>query len=355
MSNFFQNVEMPVNLLNEQAFAANQRGQITPEQQKEFSSISWMRVVGLVFVIALLGCVLGLGIFSLVGWAGTRSLGNILLSLLFALIFLAVSFSIAYSILQPIRRRAVIQRDYENGGMRQGEGQLVYGKKGYSFDLGNGMTTLPLPANQSNGLVPGTIYQVYYFEGSGYLLSAKAARPANPTQVASALNDILAMVNRFSAEDLLANCQGQVTTGQRAKLIPNLFMGIFIIALGVLFFVPFGMTFASSRNTLTMLLLTAFFVIFPVIGLFIIFKALSEMAFPTLKSLDGVGFKGQRVVHTGKSSYVEYFYTIQGQRFVVNHRAHTALVDGLNYRIYYLPRSKKMLSIEVFNNANSSF
>ncbi len=355
MSHFFQNFETPINLLNEQAFAANQRGQITPEQQKQFSFVNWKMIIGLAFIITIFGCILGVGIFSLVNWNGATSLSNILLSLIFAFIFLTMSFLLGYSTLRQIRRRAVIRRDYENGAMRQGQGQLVYGKKGYSFDLGNGMTTLSMTASQSNGLVPGTIYQVYYFEGSGYLLSAKVVRPANPAQVASVLNDILATVNRFSAEDLLANRQGQVTTGQRTKLIPRLFMGIFIIALGVLFVVLLGKTFASSHNTLTTLLLIAFFVIFPVLGIFIIFRALSEMAFPTLKSMDGLGFKGQRVVHTGESTRVEYYYVIQGQRFIVSRQAYTAFVDGLNYRIYYLARSKKMLSIEVFNNANSSF
>lgn len=353
MSNL-QNFETPINLLNEQAFAANQRGQITSEQKKQFLSVSWARVVGVVLLIVMMGGCLGLGASAFIAQERVTLLTKILLAVVFVFLFLVSSFFMGYGPVRHLRRRAIIQRDYENGAIRQGQGKLVYGEKGYSFDLDNGMTTLPLLANQSNGLVPGTIYQVYYFEESRYLLSAKMARPANPAEVARELNFVLAWVNHFSSEDLLANRQGQVTAGQRAKVIPQLFGGIFLVGLVALFLILFGRIFTTAPMLAT-LCLTVIFVALLGAGIFLIFRALYEMTSPTLKSMDGPGFKGQRVVHTGESSHVEYYYTIQGQRFGVNHQAYTALVDGLNYRVYYLAYSKKMLSLEVFNNANSSF
>src|SRR4051812_11005434 len=131
MSHFFQNFETPINLLNEQAFAANQRGRITHEQQKKFLFINWKKVAIQVFIIAIVGCMLGLGIFLLVELEGATSFGTILFSLIFAFIFLVLSFFTGYVTLRQLRHRAIIQHDYENGAIRQGQGKLVYGKKGY--------------------------------------------------------------------------------------------------------------------------------------------------------------------------------------------------------------------------------
>ena len=41
-----------------------------------------------------------------------------------------------------------------------------------------------------------------------------------------------------------------------------------------------------------------------------------------------------------------YSYDIAGQRFPVSETAYHALVDGVPYRFYYLPRSKTIVNIE---------
>ena len=48
----------------------------------------------------------------------------------------------------------------------------------------------------------------------------------------------------------------------------------------------------------------------------------------------------------GSGTADSYSYDIAGQRFPVSETAYHALVDGVPYRFYYLPRSKTLINIE---------
>ena len=41
-----------------------------------------------------------------------------------------------------------------------------------------------------------------------------------------------------------------------------------------------------------------------------------------------------------------YYYQVAGQKFSVSLRAYQALVSGPNYRLYYTPRSKRLVALE---------
>lgn len=53
------------------------------------------------------------------------------------------------------------------------------------------------------------------------------------------------------------------------------------------------------------------------------------------------------IVSDGDDGYTDYyFYRIGNERFSVPERAYHALIEGIPYRIYYLPRCKKLINME---------
>jgi hypothetical protein len=355
MLDFFRNLYQPVNLLDVQTFEANRRGEITADQHKYFSSIvGWKSMILMAFVLIFF---LGIFIFMLFPITlGGNWFANLLPILVIGGVSLVLMLLIGYAIAVPLFRYFKFRRDLANHAIRQGQGQLLYGKKGYAFDLGG--NTLPMVGNLSNGLIPGNTYQVYYLEESRFLLSATMTHQASPAQANAALNQILASANGFSAEDVLANQQGEVTFAQRSKLFPKAVTGALIVLGSLAFSIPFvlGPLFSNAKTpgafSIFLILLLA---ILPVVGGFMLITALLDIFMPKLEVFQGAAFKTHRVVNTGRSSHVEYYYTINQKRFNVRQRAYTALVDGLEYRLYYLPRTKKLVSIEVLNGENRPF
>jgi hypothetical protein len=42
-----------------------------------------------------------------------------------------------------------------------------------------------------------------------------------------------------------------------------------------------------------------------------------------------------------------HFYVLDGQRFIVSQKGYAALTEGPSYRLYYVPRSKRLVNIEL--------
>jgi hypothetical protein len=57
------------------------------------------------------------------------------------------------------------------------------------------------------------------------------------------------------------------------------------------------------------------------------------------------GIATRSVQHAGRST--RYYYHIGGQRLAVSHRAYQALLPGRAYRVYYTPRSQRVVGMEV--------
>lgn len=349
MSDFFKNLERSFNLLDAQAFDANRRGEITTVQKQQLSSIAvWKNIIILTIAILILGGIFSFAFFPII--LARRWFADMLPILALSGVFLVPIAFLGYGIVSQLRRSIKLNRDLANRAIREGQGQLLYGKKGYLFDMGG--TTLSMPANQSNGLLPGTTYQVCYLEESGVLLSATVVSQATPAQMRTALNDILASANGFTGDDFLANQNGSVTFAQRKKLFPAMLFGAAIILLPLIWMIPVALPYLSSpanASSSNLLFVVMVFGILSLFGFILMMRALLDVLAPGLQQVQGIVMKEQRVVSTGKGSHVEYYYTIGKQRFTVNFRAYTALIDGLQYRIYYLARSKKLISIEVLD------
>lgn len=344
MSEFFNRLERVSNLLDEQAFRANQRGEITKNQQQALTAPHWKRMTVLALALLIILGLFGLAVYSTLFRTWQADLWPALfLGGVFLTFFLYVGYNIWLERDKDIR----LKRDITNIAIRQGQGQLSHDKKGYAFELDTGVR-LRLPTGVSNGLLPGVAYQLFYLEESGFCLSAAEIRQTSPYQVQNTLNKILCTANGFSSEDLLANQNNEVTSAQRKKPFASVLTGAIIVLLFLLFLIPFILQPFSQDPILSLIAITmiVFFIgILPFIGVMMLLNGLIDIIFPRLQQIQGQAHKTIRISKT-KNQSVHYYYVIGEQRFEVNKIAYTALIDGLEYRIYYLPRTKKLISIE---------
>jgi hypothetical protein len=49
---------------------------------------------------------------------------------------------------------------------------------------------------------------------------------------------------------------------------------------------------------------------------------------------------------SGRRSRIYYYFALEGLRFSVSSAAYEALIEGLTYRVFYLPRTQMLVGIE---------
>ncbi len=330
-------------LLNPQWVSANQRGEIAPDQEQRLGSMAgWVRGIGLVFVLVVFFIPLTGILLTLLSDSRTEIL---LVIGLIVLIMVTLMGAFGVSLWRIWQNFMRIKRDRENRAIRQGQGQLVFGKNGYSLQSGDRELIL---SNQqgTGGLVPGATYRVYFLEESGVALSAEEMFPANPSQVRNALLETLASANRFNIEDLEQNRNGEVTQTQRLKPISQVLFGGFFMLIALTFGVLVWSLNGSTREPPATLLIPGIFLaVFLLIGAYMAANAFIDIFISQVERVEGPGHKEKRV-SGGKNRTVRYYYIINGKDFQVSKTAFGALIDGLEYRAYYLPRTKRLLTLE---------
>ncbi len=253
------------------------------------------------------------------------------------------------SLLRTINLFTKLKSDRDNRAIRQAQGQLSFDQDRYC--LWTGERCLPLPFKEhTGGLMPGATYRVFYLEQSGFVLSAEQVFAASPAQARAALLNILAKANGFTSEDLASNRNGQITALQRLKPLGHVLGGLLtiLIPLGIGGPIAF-LVFSAANNTafLLVFLIPALALgIFVLTGLWSVLNGLLDMSISGLRQIQGVGYKREIIRRRRGRSTRSCYYVIGEDRFQVNYRAYLALMDGLEYRLYYLPRTRKILSIE---------
>jgi len=350
MNNFFSAFSGSASLLDPDGLAANRVGEISETQNKRLNmQVGWGQGCGMIVPLFVLGF-MGFFLFSFFPTFDFRS--NSLMAffplVVIGLIVLVLLASIGPQVWNLVNNGIKLRRDRENRAIRQAQGQLSYDKKGYIFKTSDRSLALPSRTNPG-GLLPGATYRVYYLDETGFVLSAEEAYPASPAQVRNSICEILAQANHFTIEDLEHNRNGEVTQAQRMKPLGQVIMGGFfgLIALvfGGLFFFPAWSNAGRSDAMAAMLIPAVVVGIFLLVSGWMVINGLLDMSISTLDQVEGSGYKEKRTSR-GKNRSTSYYYVIGGQSFQVNRTAYTALIDNLNYRVYYLPRTKKLVSIE---------
>ena len=329
------NIQDPVD------FQANQRGEITPAQNTRLNfSVGFQSgCVGLAFAVFfvpfffILGLTLSnafpvwVGLLVMIGVIGVLALAG------------------GSSLWKIWGRWSALKRDRENRAIRQGQGQLAYERGKYVLQASGRIFDLPNSRNACS-LKPGVTYRFYFLEECGFVLSAEELFPASPSQARNSLLEILASANNFSVEELELNRNGEIGSAQRMKVLPNLIIGIVFGAVPVVLGFLFFSTFSSQRDDFMAVLIPGLFLaIFGLVGGFMFFNAVADLMAASPMVMEGVGHKEKRT-SGGRNRSTRYYYVIEGVAFQVGRGAFSALVDGEKYRIYALPRTKRMLTIE---------
>ena len=336
-----------MNLLDPQDLAANRNGEITAAQNRRLNySLGWGQGCGLLVFLPVM-LVMGAGFVTMFLTSDNSSPVLIPLLVMFGFTLLVLTI-FAPNLWRVLNNALKLKRDRENRAIRQAQGQVAFDKNGYSFQSGERRLALP-STEHTGGLLPGATYRVFYLEESGFLLSAEEVFPASPAQVRTALRDILAQVNSFTLDDLTHNRNGEATPAQRMKPLGGVILGavfgLMALAFGGLFFFQVYPNVDSGEALPALLIPALVLGIFALVGGWMFLNGLLDMSVSSIEQAQGPGRKEKRT-SGGKNRSTRYYYVIDGKRFQVSRRAYTALLDGIDYRVYYLPRTKRPVSIE---------
>jgi hypothetical protein len=343
----FLSPKTSVTLLNQDEADANRRGEITPDQNIRLNAMALGRQGCGTFIAPLV--VLPFVIFFFFSsLLNTGGMSWFLLVLLAGVLIVLLVFS--KGVFSWWRNSIKLKADRTNGIVRSSVGELGYSpKKGFTAKVADEELILS-SSNEAGGLLPGVRYNFYYLPESRYVLSAEKLGEISSGQVRIALTDILARANGFTPEDLQANQNGEVTQAQRMgglkKLVPGLFIMVVTFVVGLFILYPFLSSSQLSSNLLQIVFIGGFLAIFATIGFSIVLNAFMDFAVSAPESVEGEGRKESRRKSSGRSSRTVYYYVIGTQEFEVPQQAFPALIDKFSYRAYFMPRTKRLLTVE---------
>jgi hypothetical protein len=262
--------------------------------------------------------------------------------------------TIGFMGLNLLRQAAHLQQDLHSPIIQSATGQLILTEQGYVADISD--RRLPLPFNRGR-LLPGVTYQFYYLPESGAVLSAEVLQAPDEATARKLLTDLLAQANQFDADALTANRQGILAKEQAPRLYKAFVQGLILSAIATGVVALFLITFLTPPNlTIVVRLLgVAFAVLFG--GLFIwtgfsqALRAALDLMANRVECVEGPVQKKIEVSRTrstrgGHRTNRRFYYQIDSRRFQIDECAYHALIEDLPYRLYYTPRSRRLVSVE---------
>jgi hypothetical protein len=316
--------------------AANRGGRMTAEQETRIRAEGPSAVLLMGVFMMLLG-------FTLCAWAsGLRGLvdkrpdsGLLLPGGFFALVLFFIS--------ARIWRRFRLLQDVQAGQLERASGRVVWRAGAYRAEVPGHMLNLT-----GWNLAPGT-YDFSFLPRSRRLVAVELAAADTPAQAQDELLHALAIANHFNIDDLLAYREGRLGRAGPRHL-PRFWStaGWFLLS-AVLVLLVF--VFYVNIDGIVTFVAKVIFVIGIVLGIGALASALVALN-PTLDVLGGRVASAKGVVRktlrqtTGRDATTYYYYTLGNQTWSVSPEAYRALIEGPQYRVNYLPRSKLLVGIE---------
>jgi hypothetical protein len=345
-----------LNLLDTALVEANRRGEITPDQAGWLKSKAW----GGMNRFSRVALIVGVGFASLlfVFFALTTDLDRQFILIMGLVIAGLLGLVLLPRILRAIRDSSQLDSDRQGGLIRQAAGELAFDQGGYRAMAGDGALSLPASSN-AGGLLPGVRYLFYYLEQSRFVLSAEEFGTGSASAVRKALAPILAGANRFADEDLQANRNGQISPPQRNRLLRKTLSGGISVFFGLVFAAAFALPYLLNgslpENIASLAIPLAMMAYLLFSGGLSIYRNLGDALSGALETVQGAGAKSTEQRSSGRSRRTVYLYNIGNLNFEVPQGAYQALIDGLEYRAYYVPRTRQLLSIEPLDVPSMSF
>ena len=335
------------NLLDPALVEANRRGEVTPEQTAWLKSRAWGGMNRPALVALAAG--VGLAALGFVFFAFSTNLDSQFILIMGLVIAGMLGLLLLPRLLRAIRDSTNLGSDLRSSLIRQAAGELTFDQGSYRAVAGGGSLSLPASSN-AGGLLPGIRYDFYYLEESRLVLSAEPFGTGSPGAVVKALAPILAAANSFVDADLQANRNGELSPSQRNRLLRKALSGAIPVFFGVLFglalILPSLIAGNLPENFASLAVPLAMMAYFLVSGGRSIYRNLSDAFSGALETVQGVAAKSSEQRSSGRSRRRVYLYNIGNLNFEVPQGAYQALIDGLEYRAYYVPRTRQLLSIE---------
>ncbi|QQR80387.1 MAG: hypothetical protein IPJ69_13965 [Deltaproteobacteria bacterium] len=190
---------------------------------------------------------------------------------------------------------------------------------------------------------PPGAYRLYFLKNSRYILSAEALD--SPQSSKNNLLEAFQKVHHFTADDLIQNQRGFLTEFQkkfflkqfRKELAAAVLWTGFII---FLIFSIFTQDWTLFQSLMVLFILASFYYVYDLAkGAFLI---RSDLEAGHVEILEGNVEKVWKV----RLRHSDYYYRIENHEFKVPSQAYNIMVPQNQYRIYFLPKSKRLLSIE---------
>jgi hypothetical protein len=310
--------------------AANRRGVITQEQRRAALGLNWSSVGVAVIVALVAGALLvPLAMAAMAEFMrGAVAIGALVVALPV----------VAFTGLMVLRWH-LVRQDLAAGQMSSAEGEVRWRRHRYAAEFPDRPRWV---SNTVTGLAPGA-YRFYYLPRSGYVLSAEALPGMRLEGEESALNETLQRVIGFRRADLEANREGRLGAGQAGRMLATaVALGVVTLAVvGMLAVAVWGITTDADASPAGLAVGLMGLVAGALLGWTTLRLAL-DAGGRRVEVANGIATRSFRAA--GRST--RYYYHIDGQRFDVSYRGYQALVPGRAYRLYYTPRSMRVVGIE---------
>ena len=195
--------------------------------------------------------------------------------------------------------------------------------------------------------------------------SSSAYRTENPDQGKSRaeLTEVLAKVNGFDLSYLQENSRGELVQGQLSLLLSPLFTSLIFILVPAGFlgyqlyrqgfiklFITLNIPLSEVISTIPqgLLIMGVILLLITVLALYFFIITTLDFLGRTVQILEGVGV-GKVTTSTDDdgSTTTSLYYVIAGHRFKVTRKAFKVFEWGRKYRVYFTPRRKVLVNIEV--------
>lgn len=238
------------------------------------------------------------------------------------------------------------------GEVTQVEGRLVWRGNRYRGVTDAGVFDL---VERRLELPPGS-YRFYVVKGSRAIVGGErlvlgdlAGEPS--AEVRRALQGAF----DFDDQDLIANRNLMLSDGQkRRRMTAGLLNSALVfgllgapIVLTPLAFLVLGSPWEALGGFLGFIPCLCALPVFALGVLFLTqWPYVSDLNAGRLETIEGKLTEREVVSHSNRTTTRHFYYVIDGQRFVTNYAANQASLQGEVYRLYYLPRSRRVVSAE---------
>ncbi len=200
--------------------------------------------------------------------------------------------------------------------------------------------------------------QMFFFlPRSGRVVSAETLMPDTPEHIRQLLLRALAESNHFKIGFLDDFRQGKLGRGRLHQLERIWTAPAWILLFALAIFFAFAIL--ASQNPENPIEVPLFLVL--AVSSLVLVGYLAAGIVPTIDVLnerlvlqEGTFRKERVVTGSGRSQSVRYYYLLDSQRWKISEAAYNALIEGKRYRIFSLPRSKRLVAIEPLESEKST-